>query len=128
MKKVSLIVVSLLLTAFSYSQSFDRVVQASKLEWTNGVWKTVSSSSPTDMFIIIKDWTITIGTYKFKTYDDPEKTTYEDHVTYTWKCVNGNGDKCIFMMKKFKPEVSTHMLYSILYAETGVMYEYETLQ
>jgi len=124
MKKVTLIVVSLLLTLFSYSQDFNRVIVASKSEWNGTEWKTISSSKPTDMFVIMKDWDITIGTYKFKTYDDPEKTTYESHVCYTWKCVNGNGDKCVFMMKKFKPEVSSHMLYSILY-DTGVMYEYE---
>ena len=115
----------LLLTLFSYSQDFNRVIVASKSEWSGTEWKTVSSSRPTDMFVIMKEWDITIGTYKFKTYDTPEKTTYEDHVTYTWKCVNGEGAKCYFMMKKFKPEVSNHMLYSIVY-ETGVMYEYET--
>jgi hypothetical protein len=124
MKKVTLIVVSLLLTLFSYSQSFSKVLVASKSEWNGNEWKTVSSSRPADMFVIMKDWDITIGTYKFKTYDDPEKTTYESHVCYTWKCVNGNGDKCVFMMKKFKPEVSSHMLYSIVY-DTGVMYDYE---
>jgi hypothetical protein len=125
MKKLSLIVVSLLTTLFSYSQDFNKVIRASKVEWTGTEWKTVSSSYPTDFFVIMKDWDITIGTYKFKTYDDYEKTTYDDHVTFTWKCVNGNGEKCHFMMKKFKPEVSTHMLYAILY-DTGVMYEYET--
>jgi len=124
MKKLSLIVVSLLLTLFSYSQDFNRVITASKSEWNGVEWKTLSSSNPTDMFVIMKDWDITIGTYKFKTYDNPEKTTYESHVCYTWKCVNGNGEKCTFMMKKFKPEVSTHMLYAIVY-DTGVMYEYE---
>jgi hypothetical protein len=124
MKKVTLIVVSLLLTLFSYSQDFNRVIVASKSEWNGTEWKVTSSSKPTDMFVIMKDWDITIGTYKFKTYDDPEKTTYDTHVCYTWKCVNGNGDKCVFMMKKFKSEVSSHMLYSILY-DTGVMYEYE---
>jgi hypothetical protein len=125
MKKITLIVVSLLLTLFSYSQDFSRVITASKSEWNGTEWKTISSSNPTDMFVIMKDWDITIGTYKFKTYDTPEKTTYDSHVCYSWKCVNGNGDKCVFMMKKFKPEVSTHMLYSIVY-DTGVMYEYET--
>ena len=124
MKKVMLIVVSLLLTLFSYSQDFNRVIVASKSEWNGTEWKTVSSSKPTDMFVIMKEWDITIGTYKFKTYDDYEKSTYDDHVTYTWKCVNGEGVKCYFMMKKFKPEVSSHMLYSILY-DTGIMYEYE---
>ena len=124
MKKVTLIVVSLLLTLFSYSQDFNRVLVASKSEWTGTEWKTISSSRPTDMFVIMKEWEITIGEYKFKTYDDYEKSTYNNHVTYTWKCVNGNGVKCHFMMKKFKPEVSSHMLYSIVY-DTGIMYEYE---
>ena len=119
-----LIVVSLLLTLFSYSQDFNRVIVASKSEWNGTEWKTISSSRPTDMFVIMKDWDITIGTYKFKTYDESEKTIYDTHVCYTWKCVNGNGEKCVFMMKKFKTEVSSHMLYSILY-DTGVMYEYE---
>jgi hypothetical protein len=124
MKKIVLIVVSLLLTLFSYSQDFNRVIVASKSEWNGTEWKTISSSRPTDMFVIMKDWDITIGTYKFKTYDESEKTIYDTHVCYTWKCVNGNGEKCVFMMKKFKTEVSSHMLYSILY-DTGVMYEYE---
>jgi hypothetical protein len=95
------------------------------MEWDGTEWKTVSTNNPTDMFIILKDWDITIGTYKFKTYDDPEKTTYDDHICYTWKCVDRNGQKCLFLMKKFKPEVTTHMLYSVLYLETKVMYEYE---
>jgi hypothetical protein len=128
MKKVSLIVVSLLLTLFSYSQDFNRVVNVTKSEWIGDAWKVVSSNKPDDMFVIINEWDITIGTYKFRTYDTPEKTTYESHVCYTWKCVDKDGDKCIFMMKKFKPEVSTHMLYGILYPENLVMYEYETLQ
>lgn len=125
MKKLTLIVVALLTTLFSYSQDFARVIRTSKVEWNGTEWKTVSTDYPKDYFVIMKGWDITIGTYKFKTYDDYEKTTYDDHVCYTWKCVNGNGDKCFFMMKKFKPEVSTHMLYSIVYP-TGVMYEYET--
>lgn len=128
MKKVSLIVVSLLLTLFSYSQDFNRVVNVTKSEWIGDAWKVVSSNKPDEMFVIINEWDITIGTYKFRTYDTPEKTTYESHVCYTWKCVDKDGDKCIFMMKKFKPEVSTHMLYGILYPENLVMYEYETLQ
>jgi hypothetical protein len=124
MKKVTLIVVSLLLTVLSYAQDFNKVIRASKAEWNGTEWKTVSTSYPTDFFVIMKDWDITIGTYKFKTYEDYEKTIHSDHVTFTWKCINGNGDKCFFMMKKFRPEVSTHMLYSIVYP-TGVMYEYE---
>ncbi len=115
----------LLLTLLSYSQDFNRVIKATKSEWINSEWKTIRTTAPTDMFIIIKDWEITVGTYKFRTFDDPEKTTHENHVTFTWKCVNGEGEKCFFMMKKFRPEVTSHSLYSIVY-DTGVMYEYET--
>ena len=118
-------VVSLLLTLLSYSQDFSKVIKASKSEWNGTEWKTTATDYPTDMFVIMKDWDITIGTYKFKTYDDYEKTTYESHICLTWKCVNGNGEKCFFMMKKFKPEVTSHSMYSIVYP-TGVMYEYET--
>jgi len=125
MKKVTLLLLGFLLTLFSYSQDFSRVVKATKSEYKNNEWVTVQTEYPTDMFVIMKDWDITIGTYKFKTYDQPEKSTYDDHVTYTWKCVNGDGYKCFFMMKKFRPEITTHMLYSIVY-ESGVMYEYES--
>lgn len=125
MKKLTLVLIGILISLISYSQDFNRVVKATKSEWINNEWKTIRTSMPTDMFIIIKDWEITIGTYKFKTYGDVEKTTYENHVTFTWKCINGEGEKCYFMMKKFKPEVTTHTLHSIVY-ETGVMYEYET--
>jgi len=124
MKKVTLIVVSLLATLFSYSQDFNKVLSATKSEYRNEKWVEVSTDYPKDYFVIMKDWDITIGTYKFKTYDEPEKTVYESHVCYTWKCVNGDGEKCMFMIKKFKPEVSSHMLYSIVYP-SGVMYEYE---
>ena len=128
MKKLSLIVVSLLFSLLCFSQDFNRVVNVTKSEWSGEAWKVVSSNKPSDMFVIINEWDITIGTYKFKTYDTPEKNTYEDHICYTWKCVDKDGDKCLFLMKKFRPEVSTHMLYAILYPENFVMYEYETLQ
>ena len=127
MKKITLIVVSLLLTLFSYSQAINRVVKSSKCQWNGTEWKTVATEYPKELFIVTKDWEIKIGDYKFKTYDDPEKNTYENHVCYTWKCVNGNGDKCVFMMKKFRPEITTHLMYSIVY-DTGVMYEYEVEQ
>lgn len=119
-----MLLIGLVMTLFSYSQDFSRIVKATKSEWRNDKWIEISVEYPKEAFVIIKDWDINIGTYKFKTYGDPEKSTYENHVTYTWKCVNANGDKCYFMMKKFRPEISSHMMYSIVY-ETGVMYEYE---
>ena len=125
MKKLSLIVVSLLLTVISYSQDFNRVIKATKSEFKNDKWEIIDTQYPTDMFVIIKDWDIKIGTYKLKTYDEPEKTTYEQHVCYSWKCVDADGDKCIFMIKKFKSEVTNHILYAVVYEQALLMYEYE---
>jgi predicted alpha/beta superfamily hydrolase len=124
MKKTMLIVVGLLLTLFSYSQDFNRVIVASKSEWTGEEWKIVATDNPKEMFVILKDWNLTIGEKKYRTYDAPEKTTYETHMTYDWKCINGEGEKCHFMIKKFKPEVSSHMVYCIVY-DSGIMYSYE---
>jgi hypothetical protein len=126
MKKLSLIVVGLLATLFSYSQDFSRVVKSTKSEFKDDKWNVVDTQYPKDMFIIMKDWDIKIGTFKLKTYDEPEKTTYEVHTTYSWKCIDENGDKCIFMMKKFKPEVTTHILIGVIYEQYLLMYEYET--
>lgn len=124
MKKVTLIVVSLLFTLFSYSQEINRVVKSSKSQWDGIEWKTITTDYPKELFIVMKDWEIKIGDYKFKTYDTYRKDIFETHVCYTWKCVNGNGDKCTFMMKKFNPEITSHLMYCIVY-DTGVMYEYE---
>jgi hypothetical protein len=125
MKKLTLIVVSLLATLLSYSQDFSRVIKATKSEYKDDKWVVVDTQYPTDMFIIIKDWDIKIGSYKLKTYDDPEKVVYEQHICYSWKCIDADGDKCMFMVKKFKPEVSTHVLYGVVYEQALLMYEYE---
>jgi hypothetical protein len=125
MKKLSLIVVGLLITLFSYSQDFSRVIKAYKLEFKDNKWVTVETEYPTDWFVILKDWSVTIGTYKFRTYDKPTKTTYEDHITYGWKCINSDGVKCDFLIKVFNSNITTHTLYSILYLNDLVMFEYE---
>ena len=118
-------VVILLASLFSYSQSFTKVIRSSKLEWNGTEFVNASTNYPTDCFLIMKDWNVTVGIYKFKTYGGYVKTIFADHICYTWKCVNANGENCLFMMKTFKPEVTTHMVYSIVYT-TGVMYEFET--
>jgi len=125
MKKVTLIVVSLLAMLFSYSQNFTRVVRASKSVFKNQKWTVVETQMPTDMFIIMKDWDITIGTYKLKTYGEPEKSVFDDHVTYTWKCINSEAEKCYFMMKKFRSDITNNIIYAVLYEQYALMFEYE---
>jgi hypothetical protein len=123
MKKLSLIVVSLLLTLFSYSQEFDRVTNVTQYSWSGIKWEIVDSNQPKNMFIIIKDWNISIGSIKFKTYDIPEKNVYETHTTMAWKCIDEKGNNCIFMMKFFSVDGSKYIVYTIVYS-SGTMFEY----
>jgi hypothetical protein len=126
MKKISLLVVSLFLTLLSHSQDFKRVLKSTKLEFNTDKWTVVETQYPTDLFVILKDWDITIGSYKLKTYDSPEKSSYDTHIVFSWKTVDQEGNKCVFMIKKFKQEVSNHMVYSVVYEQYLTMYEYET--
>lgn len=126
MKKITLLAITLLLTITSFSQSFDKIIKATKLQWINEEWKIVSTGYPNDMFVIINQDEITIGNYKFKTYDNPERNIYNTHICYTWKAINENAEKCIFMMKKFNSNLTSHMMYSIVYTNSQIMYEYET--
>lgn len=125
MKKVSLMVVGLLLTVISYSQNFYRVVRATQLEYRDTGWVELESQYPKDLFFIMKDYDIKIGTAKFRTYDDPEKVAYVDHTTYTWKCIDSEGNNCLYMMKQFDSRVSTHVVHEIVYGN-GRAWEYET--
>jgi hypothetical protein len=124
MKKVTLIVVGLLLTLFSYAQEFVRVTNVNHYSWSGSKWEYMETNKPKDMFIIIKDWNISIGSVKFKTYDLPDKTIHENHTTMSWKCVDELGNNCMFMMKLFKKEWGQYIIYSIVYG-TGTMFEYE---
>lgn len=126
MKKLSLIVVSLLLTMFAYSQpTFHKIVKATRCEFKNDKWVDVETKYVSDMFVIIDGFNITVGTAKYRTYGDYEKSISDDHTTFTWKCVNSDGKSCYFMMKQFKPEVTTHWMYSFIYTDESTMFEYE---
>ena len=125
MKRLSLMVVGLLLTAISYSQDFYRVLRSTQLEYKDSTWVELATQYPKDLFIIMKGYDLTIGTVKFKTYDDVEKINYTDHITYTWKCIDADGNNCLYMMKQFDPKVSNHVVHEIAY-NNGKAWEYET--
>jgi len=124
MKKLSLIVVSLLLTMFAYSQpTFHKIVKATRCEFKNDKWVDVETKSISDMFIIIDESNITVGTSKYRTYGDYEKATSGNYTTYTWKCVNSDGKNCFFVMAV--TEINTHWMYSFIYTDEATMFQYE---
>lgn len=117
-----LLVISVLLSLMSLSQDYGRVVRATKLNYINSQWVEQETIQPNDFFIIIKDYEVTVGTKKFMTYGDVETTNYEGFVCYTWKCIDPDGNKCSFMMKKFS--YSTQMIYMFVYPQSSSAYEY----
>ena len=130
MKKLTLIVVSLLVTLFSYSQK-DRIVKVTSFTYKNDKWVlTETQIPPANQYVILDGWDVTIGKYKFRTYGDYDKNVYDDHTTYTWNAISQDSADCYFMMKIFKPEVTTHTIFSIVYPPPTdhyypIMHEFE---
>jgi len=125
MKKLSLMVVGLLLTVISYSQDYYHIVRATQLEYRDTGWADIQTQYPKDLFLIITGYEIRVGKVKYMTYDAPEKSTYSDHIVYSWKCIDPEGNNCMYMMKQFDKSLTTHVYHNIMYAN-GTAWEYET--
>jgi hypothetical protein len=129
MKKIALIVVSLLVTLLSYSQS-NKILKATSSTYKNDKWVLTETQYPVNQFVTLDGWDVTIGKFKFRTYGQYEKNVYEDHITYTWSAITEDNADCYFMMKIFKPEVTTHIVYSVVYPPPTdhyypIMHEFE---
>jgi len=129
MKKITLIVVSLLVTLLSYSQS-NKILKATSSTFKNDKWVLTETQYPVNQFVTLDGWDVTIGKFKFRTYGQYEKNVYEDHITYTWNAISQDSTDCYFMMKVFNPEVTTHIIYSIVYPPPTdyyypIMHEFE---
>ena len=130
MKKITLIVVSLLVTVFSYSQSFNKILKATSSTYKNEKWTITDTQYPNNQYVVLKDWDVTIGKFRLKTYGDRTRDVYSDHITYTWNAITEDGADCYFMMKIFNPDVTTHTVYCIIYPPPTdhyypVMHEFE---
>lgn len=129
MKKLTLIVVSLLLTVFSYSQK-QKILKATSYVYKNDEWVKTETQHPRNQYVTLDGWNVTIGKFKLKTYGDYEKDVYDDHITFTWSATTEDGADCYFMMKIFDKEVTTHTVYTILYPPPtdhyySVMHDFE---
>jgi hypothetical protein len=103
MKKLLLAFVIMLcsITTFSQSPSFEKVVQINKLEFVDGKFETVETIRPTDFYIKIDARIVFVNGKKFITHGNYEMDYHEGFVSYTWKCVDEDGQEGYFIMKKF---------------------------
>lgn len=130
MKKLTLIVVGLLVTLFSYSQK-DRIVKATSFTYKNEKWVlTETQIPPANQYVVLDGWDVTIGKYHIKTYGEYKKDVYDDHITFTWSAITDDDGDCYFMMKIFDPSVTKHTVFSILFPPPTdhyypIMHEFE---
>lgn len=125
MKKIICTIVAILSIATTYCQNLHKVVRVSKLEYSNQEWVKVAEEFPQRDSIAIEGWDITVSNHRFKAFGEYEKVEYTDHDTYTWKGLNSASEECYLVIKKFKSELASRIIFTIVYT-TGVLYEYET--
>lgn len=103
MKKLLLSIVLSLLTVISFAQNntTDRVIKMTKMEFVDGEFVTRDVAKPKKLFINISGNVVLIGKVKYTTYGDVETDYHEGFVTFTWNCIDSDGNKGYFIMKKF---------------------------
>jgi len=127
MKKVLLIITLFFIISVSYSQSYNKVYKAIYIRYVNGKWVDEIVKYPEGLYITINGSKIKINNQRndsYLTYGDYEKTTFSTHESYTWSCLDKDGEDCFFMMKKLVDYNST--IIDIYYPKKGYGYEYIT--
>jgi hypothetical protein len=115
MRKIFLILVSLLVTLFSYSQNVNKILKATSSRYNNDKWELTETQYPNNQYVILDDWNVTIGKFKIITYGNKQKSIYDDHITYTWNAITEDSADCYFMIKIFRPEITKHTVFSVYY-------------
>lgn len=128
MKKFSLFLLAILFISLAARcQEFRKVYKANYIEYANHKWTTEKSSYPDGLIITFNGREVMINNesnFKFYTYGDPEKKTFDDSYTASWNAVDKDGRNCYFMMRMFND--SRSMIVTIAYLSAGYGFEYIT--
>lgn len=124
MKKLLVLLISMLLVAVSFAQEFVKVKRMTtityddyKQEWVDGEY-----TYPSSIYVMIKGSQVIITSayeQKIYTYGNPDKSEYSTHNAYTWSALDKKGEKLKFMIKIFK---TGEVIYMFLYRGIGVEY------
>jgi hypothetical protein len=128
MKKFLLFLLAINLISLSAKcQEFRKIYKANFIEYSNGVWTTEKSSYPDGLVITFNGREVSINNtaeYKFYTYGDVEKRTFDDSYTAGWDAVDKDGRNCYLMMRMFND--SRAMIVTIAYLKERYGFEYIT--
>jgi hypothetical protein len=120
MKKITLIITIIFVSTFCHAQNWDKVYSINFIKYENGDWVDDKSHRPENTFIMLKGSEVIVKTNdisRYMTYGNSETTTYDSHVATSWKCLDKEGDECMFIMKRFNDGT---MIYMIIYKTYGV--------
>jgi hypothetical protein len=108
-------------------QEFRKIYKANFIEYADGKWTTEKTSYPDGLIITFNGREVSINNtaeYKFYTYGDPERKTFDDSYTAAWDAVDKDGRNCYFMMRMFNN--SRPMIITIAYLKEKYGFEYIT--
>ena len=124
MKKLLVLVISMLLVTASFAQEFVKVKRMTTISYDNYKqdWVDGESTYPSSIYVMIKGSQIIITSayeQRIYTYGNPEETKYPTHSAYTWSALDKKGDKLKFIIKIFG---TGQIVYMFLYNGIGVEY------
>jgi len=104
MRKLSLLLIAIVLSFASYSQTFYKVLKSSYMVYENNAWvKKLSRDNTIDnLYAIVDEEKIKFtneSETSFVTYGDAARDTYANHKTSTWSAFDKYGEKCYIMIK-----------------------------
>jgi len=120
MKKIILLFTFLFFFTLVKAQNWDKVYSINFIKLVNGEWVDEKSSQPDNTFIMLKGSEVIIKSNvinRYMTYGEKETSKYSSHIAYSWKCLDKEGDECLFIMKKFNDGT---IIYMIVYKFFGV--------
>lgn len=127
MKKIKLIILSLLITTFCHAQSYNKIYKTTFMRYVNREWVDVESNYPQKMFVILKNDIVTItneAETKIVTYGTPEKKFTDDGQTWSWDAYDEEGSRCKFVMKQFYD--SKNSIFTLAYFQKNIAFQYIT--
>ena len=120
MKKLIIALCLVLVSTFSHAQDWDRVSSINFIRLENGKWIDEKSHQAENTFIMLNGSEVIIKATdinRYMTYGEMETNKYSSHTAYSWKCLDKEGDECMFIMKRFNDGTK---IYMVVYKNFGV--------
>jgi hypothetical protein len=120
MKKLIILISLFFVSTFCHAQEWEKVYSINFIKLVRGEWVDEKSHQAENTFIMLNGSEVIIKATeinRYMTYGDMETNKYSSHTAYSWKCLDKEGDECLFVMKSFTDRTK---IYMIVYKYFGV--------